>query len=237
MSDYVWPHRHLLGIEELSAQDIRFVLQTAHGLEGVSTRSVKKVPALRGKVVANLFFEDSTRTSSSFQLAAQRLSADVLDFKGKGSSVSKGETLVDTARNIEAMKIDLVVIRHKSAGAPHFLTRCIDSAVVNAGDGAHEHPTQALLDAYTIADMATWPWYGALAKGLLYESAEFLQVHEYTHVNRWADEISERPAAQRGRMVNRVFGEPSSQLPERHDASDFELRTMDKLQAEEASAE
>lgn len=90
---------------------------------------------------------------------------------------------------------------------------------------------------YTIADMATWPWYGALAKGLLYESAEFLQVHEYTHVNRWADEISDRPAAQRGRMVNRVFGELSSQLPERHDASDFELRTMDKLQAEEASAE
>ncbi|MEM7661129.1 MAG: glutathione-dependent disulfide-bond oxidoreductase [Pseudomonadota bacterium] len=90
---------------------------------------------------------------------------------------------------------------------------------------------------YTIADMATWPWYGALAKGLLYEAAEFLQVHEYTHVNRWADEISERPAAQRGRMVNRVFGELSSQLPERHDASDFEHRTMDKLQAEEASAE
>lgn len=151
MSDYVWPHRHLLGIEELSAQDIRFVLQTAHGLEGVSTRSVKKVPALRGKVVANLFFEDSTRTSSSFQLAAQRLSADVLDFKGKGSSVSKGETLVDTARTIEAMGVDVMVCRHHHSGAAHKLAASVDCHVVNAGDGQHEHPTQALLDLYTIA--------------------------------------------------------------------------------------
>ncbi|MEM1447209.1 MAG: aspartate carbamoyltransferase catalytic subunit [Planctomycetota bacterium] len=151
MSDYVWPHRHLLGIEELSARDIRFVLQTAHGLEGVSTRSVKKVPALRGKVVANLFFEDSTRTSSSFQLAAQRLSADVLDFKGKGSSVSKGETLVDTARTIEAMGVDVMVCRHHHSGAAHKLADSVGCHVVNAGDGPHEHPTQALLDLYTIA--------------------------------------------------------------------------------------
>ncbi len=151
MSDYVWPHRHLLGIEELSAQDIRFVLQTARGLESVSTRSVKKVPTLRGRVVANLFFEDSTRTSSSFQLAAQRLSADVLDFKGKNSSVSKGETLVDTARTIEAMGVDVMVCRHHHSGAAQKLAASVDCHVVNAGDGQHEHPTQALLDLYTIA--------------------------------------------------------------------------------------
>ncbi|MBB6430931.1 aspartate carbamoyltransferase catalytic subunit [Algisphaera agarilytica] len=151
MSDYAWPHRHLLGIEELSAEDIRFVLQTARGLEDVSTRSVKKVPALRGKVVANLFFEDSTRTSSSFQLAAQRLSADVLDFKGKGSSVSKGETLVDTAKTIEAMGVDVMVCRHHHSGAAHKLAANVGAHVVNAGDGQHEHPTQALLDLYTIA--------------------------------------------------------------------------------------
>jgi aspartate carbamoyltransferase catalytic subunit len=151
VSDYVWPHRHLLGLEELSAQDIRFVLQTARGFESVSNRSVKKVPALRGRVVANLFFEDSTRTSMSFQLAATRLSAEVLDFKGKGSSVSKGETLVDTARNIEAMGVDVMVCRHHQSGAAHQLARSVDCSVVNAGDGQHEHPTQALLDLYTIA--------------------------------------------------------------------------------------
>lgn len=151
MSEYRWPHKHLLGMEELSAADIRFVLQTARGFEDVSTRSVKKVPALRGKVVANLFFEDSTRTSGSFQLAAQRLSADVLDFKGKGSSVSKGETLVDTARNIEAMGVDVMVVRHHHSGAAHKLAAHVGCSVVNAGDGQHEHPTQALLDLYTIA--------------------------------------------------------------------------------------
>jgi aspartate carbamoyltransferase catalytic subunit len=151
MSDYAWPHRHLLGLEELSAQDIRFVLQTARGFEEVSTRSVKKVPALRGRVVANLFFEDSTRTSMSFQLAAQRLSADVLDFRGRGSSVSKGETLVDTARNIEAMGVDIMVCRHHHSGAAHKLAAHVGCSVVNAGDGQHEHPTQGLLDLYTIA--------------------------------------------------------------------------------------
>ncbi len=148
---YAWPHRHLLGLDELSAQDIRFILQTARGFESVSTRSVKKVPALRGRVVANLFFEDSTRTSGSFQLAAQRLSADVLDFKGKGSSVSKGETLVDTARSIEAMGIDAMVCRHHHSGAALQLSRHVRCSVINAGDGQHEHPTQGLLDLYTIA--------------------------------------------------------------------------------------
>lgn len=151
MRGYAWSHRHLLGIDELSAQDLRFVLETARGLEDVSTRSVKKVPALRGKVVANLFFEDSTRTSMSFQLAAQRLSADVLSFSGKGSSVSKGETLVDTARTIEAMGVDVMVCRHHHSGAAHKLAQSVGCSVVNAGDGQHEHPTQALLDLYTIA--------------------------------------------------------------------------------------
>ena len=146
-----WPHRDLLGLDELSAEDIRFLLQTARGFEGVSTRSVKKVPALRGRVVVNLFFEDSTRTANSFKLAAQRLSADVLDFAGKGSSVSKGETLVDTARNIEAMGVDAMVIRHHHSGAALQLSRAVNCSVINAGDGQHEHPTQALLDLYTVA--------------------------------------------------------------------------------------
>ncbi|MEM8739627.1 MAG: aspartate carbamoyltransferase catalytic subunit [Planctomycetota bacterium] len=151
MTDYAWPHRHLLTLEALSAEDLRFALQTARGLEAVSTRSIKKAPALRGRVVANLFFEDSTRTSMSFQLAAQRLSADVLSFSGKGSSVSKGETLVDTARTIEAMGVDVMVCRHHHAGAAHKLAAAVDCCVINAGDGQHEHPTQGLLDLYTIA--------------------------------------------------------------------------------------
>lgn len=149
--DYRWPHRHLLGIEPLSVQDIRFLLRTAVGFENVSTRSIKKVPALRGKVVVNLFFEDSTRTRASFQLAASRLSADVLDFSAKGSSVSKGETLRDTARNIEAMGVDVIICRHQLSGAAVQLAQSVTCSVINAGDGQHEHPTQALLDAFTIA--------------------------------------------------------------------------------------
>ncbi len=146
-----WPHKHLLGLEGLSSDDIRFLLKTALGFEDVSTRSVKKVPALRGKVVVNLFFEDSTRTRFSFNLAASRLSADVLDFSVKGSSVSKGETLRDTARNIEAMGVDAIVCRHYLSGAAVQLAKSVNCSVVNAGDGSHEHPTQALLDIYTIA--------------------------------------------------------------------------------------
>ena len=148
--EYRWPHRHLLGLEDLSAQDIRFVLQTARGFADVSTRSIKKVPALRGRVVVNLFFEDSTRTRSSFNLAASRLSADVLELIGKGSSVSKGETLSDTGRNIEAMGVDIIVCRHHLSGAAHQLAGCVKCSVVNAGDGQHEHPTQGLLDIYTL---------------------------------------------------------------------------------------
>src|SRR5256886_8794690 len=118
-----WTRRHLLSLEELSADEIRFVLDTANGFKEVSTRSVKKVPALRGRVVVNAFFEDSTRTRTSFSLAAQRLSADLIDFSESGSSVSKGETLIDTARNIEAMGIDIMVLRHKAAGSAHVLAR------------------------------------------------------------------------------------------------------------------
>ena len=150
---FVWRRRHLLGLEDLSREELEHILDTAAGFKEVSTRSIKKVPALRGKVVVNLFFEDSTRTRTSFALAASRLSADVLEFSARTSSVSKGETLRDTARNIEAMGVDLVVVRHPAAGAPHYLTRCIGPSVVNAGDGQHEHPTQGLLDLFTIREM------------------------------------------------------------------------------------
>ena len=150
-TEYQWPHHHLLGLEDLTAEDIRFVLTTALGFEGVSTRSVKKVPALRGRVVVNLFFEDSTRTRTSFHLAASRLSADVLEMTGKGSSVSKGETLIDTARNIEAMGVDVIVCRHHNSGAAKHLAWAVKCSVVNAGDGQHEHPTQGLLDMLTMA--------------------------------------------------------------------------------------
>src|SRR5436305_9704192 len=147
-----WTRKHLLGLEELSAEEIRFVLDTALSFKEVSTRSVKKVPALRGQVMVNLFFEDSTRTRTSFALAAQRLSADVIDFSEKTSSTNKGETLIDTARNIEAMGIDILVLRHSAAGAADILSRAMQCSVVNAGDGAHEHPTQGLLDLYTIRE-------------------------------------------------------------------------------------
>jgi len=145
-----WRHKHLLGLRELSVEEISYILDTAKGFEQISTRSVKKAPPLRGKVVVNLFFEDSTRTRNSFALAASRLSADVIEFTRKSSSVSKGETLLDTARNLEAMGIDIVVIRHNAGGAAKFLSRNINACVVNAGDGFCEHPTQGLLDVYTI---------------------------------------------------------------------------------------
>ena len=145
-----WNRKHLLGLRELSAEEITHILDTAKGFEQISTRSVKKAPPLRGKVVVNLFFEDSTRTRNSFALAASRLSADIIEFTKKTSSVSKGETLLDTAKNLEAMGIDIVVIRHSAGGAPKFLSRSINACVVNAGDGFCEHPTQGLLDVYTI---------------------------------------------------------------------------------------
>jgi aspartate carbamoyltransferase catalytic subunit len=147
-----WTRKHLLALESLSAQEINFVLDTAHSFKEVSTRSIKKVPALRGRVVVNAFFEDSTRTRTSFSLAASRLSADVIDFSEKGSSVSKGETLIDTARNIEAMGVDIIILRHSAAGSAENLSRSVACSVINAGDGAHEHPTQGLLDLYTIRE-------------------------------------------------------------------------------------
>ena len=150
---FVWQRKHLLGLQDLSRQELIHILDTAVGFQEISHRSVKKAPALRGKVVVNLFFEDSTRTRNSFTLAAQRLSADVLEFTAKTSSISKGETLRDTARNLEAMGIDIVVIRHSAGGATHLLSRCIDACVVNAGDGYHEHPTQGLLDIFTMREL------------------------------------------------------------------------------------
>ncbi len=145
-----WQSKHLLGLRQLSAEEITYILDTAEGFEQISTRAVKKTPALRGKLVVNLFFEDSTRTRNSFTLAASRLSADVIEFTRKTSSVSKGETLLDTAKNLEAMGIDIVVIRHSAGGAPKFLSRNMNACIINAGDGFCEHPTQGLLDVYTI---------------------------------------------------------------------------------------
>ncbi len=147
---FVWRRKHLLGLRDLSAEEITHILDTAEGFEQVSTRSVKKAPVLRGKVIVTLFFEDSTRTRTSFVLAASRLSADVIEFTKKTSSVSKGETLIDTAKNLEAMGIDIVIVRHSAGGTAKILSKSIDACVINAGDGFCEHPTQALLDVYTI---------------------------------------------------------------------------------------
>ncbi|MFQ5742529.1 MAG: aspartate carbamoyltransferase catalytic subunit [Acidobacteriota bacterium] len=144
--------KDLLGIEYLDAEEIRLILDTAEQFKEISQRPIKKVPALRGKTVINLFFEPSTRTRTSFEIAAKRLSADTQSISASTSSVVKGETLIDTARNIEAMFPDLLVLRHSFPGAAHILARCCRAGVINAGDGAHEHPTQALLDALTIRD-------------------------------------------------------------------------------------
>ncbi|TFH02165.1 MAG: aspartate carbamoyltransferase catalytic subunit [Calditrichales bacterium] len=143
---------HLLGLEYVDREDIELILKTARSFREILERPIKKVPTLQGKTVVNLFFEDSTRTRISFELAEKRLSADSVNFSKSASSVKKGETLLDTARNIEAMKIDVVVIRHASPGAPHFLARNLDAKIINAGDGAHEHPTQALLDMMTMLE-------------------------------------------------------------------------------------
>ncbi|MEX0880775.1 MAG: aspartate carbamoyltransferase catalytic subunit [Thermoanaerobaculia bacterium] len=142
--------KDLLGIEPLTPDEIALLLDTAESMSAIGQRAIKKVPALRGRMVVNLFFEASTRTRFSFETAEKWLSADALNFSAKGSSVEKGESLLDTARNLQAMSPDLIVIRHGSPGVPHFLARHLKAGVVNAGDGAHEHPTQALLDALTI---------------------------------------------------------------------------------------
>jgi aspartate carbamoyltransferase catalytic subunit len=142
--------RHLLGIDGLEASEITLILDTAEAMKEIGTRSIKKVPTLRGRTVVNLFFEPSTRTRTSFEIAEKRLSADTLSIATATSSVTKGESLVDTIRNLEAMSPDMIVMRHASSGAPHLLARMCQSTIVNAGDGMHEHPTQALLDAFTI---------------------------------------------------------------------------------------
>ncbi len=143
-------HKHILGIEQLSKEDIGFILDTADSFKEINTRDIKKVPTLRGKTIINLFFEASTRTRTSFEIAGKRLSADTINITASSSSVVKGETLEDTARNIEAMHPDIIVMRHNASGAPHYLADRLDCSIINAGDGAHEHPTQALLDMLTI---------------------------------------------------------------------------------------
>jgi len=147
-----WTKKDLLGLRNLTAEEIRLILQTAESFRDVSLRPIKKVPALRGKTIVNLFFESSTRTRTSFELAAKRLSADTVNVSAQGSSLSKGETPLDTVRNLEALKVDAFVIRHAAAGVPHLIAGRSAASVINAGDGAHEHPTQALLDLFTIQE-------------------------------------------------------------------------------------
>jgi aspartate carbamoyltransferase catalytic subunit len=147
---YRFRHKDLLGIGQLSVSDINSILDTADVFREISTRDIKKVPTLRGKSIVNFFYEPSTRTRTSFEMAAKRLSADTLSFSVSDSSMVKGETLIDTARNLQALNPDLLVIRHPSSGAPHLLAKYMEAGIINAGDGMHEHPTQALLDLYTI---------------------------------------------------------------------------------------
>ena len=144
--------KDLLGIEELALEEIELILDTANSFKEILTRPIKKAPTLRGKTIVNLFFEPSTRTRASFELAAKRLSADTLNISASTSSVVKGETLRDTARNIEAMNVDVIIVRHSTPGAPHLIARAVKPSVINAGDGAHEHPTQALLDMFTMRE-------------------------------------------------------------------------------------
>ena len=150
MTDLKWTRKDLIGLEDLSAEEILFLLDTAEEFKKVNERSVKKVPALRGKTVINFFVEPSTRTRASFELAEQRLSADIVNMSASTSSLSKGETLLDTAKNIEALQVDIIVMRHAASGAHQFLAKNLNCGVINAGDGAHEHPTQGLLDIFTI---------------------------------------------------------------------------------------
>jgi aspartate carbamoyltransferase catalytic subunit len=147
-----WSRKDLLGLEELSREELELILSTAESFKEISTREIKKVPALRGKTVVNLFYEPSTRTRVSFEVAAKRLSADVINIASDTSSVRKGETLIDTGRNIEALKADIIVVRHNCSGAAAMLARHVNISVVNAGDGWHEHPTQALLDIFTLKE-------------------------------------------------------------------------------------
>lgn len=148
--EYDFNQKHLLGLADYSGDDIRYVLEQAKYFRQILDRPVPKVPTLRDKTIVNLFYENSTRTRLSFELAQKRMGADVVNFSSGSSSIKKGESLKDTIRNISSMKIDMVVVRHESPGVPYFLTQCVDAAILNAGDGAHEHPTQALLDMFTM---------------------------------------------------------------------------------------
>ena len=150
--DYQFLHKHIFGIEQLSVADISHILTTARSFREISSRPIKKVPTLRGKTIVNLFFEPSTRTRLSFEIAAKRMSADTFNISASTSSATKGETLVDTARNIQAMSPDVIILRHSSSGAPQLLAKYIDASIINAGDGAHEHPSQGLLDMMTVMD-------------------------------------------------------------------------------------
>jgi aspartate carbamoyltransferase catalytic subunit len=147
-----FPHKDLLGMDPLSVDDIQLILDTAESLKEISQREIKKVPTLRGRSVVHFFYEPSTRTKTSFEMAAKRLSADTVSLSASGSSIQKGETLIDTARNLQAMSPDMIVLRHSSTGAPHLIAREVTAGVINAGDGINEHPTQALLDMFTIKE-------------------------------------------------------------------------------------
>ncbi|MGL1930520.1 MAG: aspartate carbamoyltransferase catalytic subunit [Desulfotalea sp.] len=149
---YIFPHKHIFGIEQMSVQDINYILDTSLSFKEISERPIKKVPTLRGKTIVNLFLEPSTRTRLSFEVAGKRLSADTFNISGSTSSTTKGETLVDTAKNIEAMRPDAIVLRHSSSGAAQILAKHINASIINAGDGTHEHPSQSLLDMLTIRE-------------------------------------------------------------------------------------
>ena len=151
-TEYIFRHKHILGIEQLSPADIHHIMATARSFKEISNRPIKKVPTLRGKTVVNLFFEPSTRTRLSFEIAAKRMSADTFNVSASTSSTTKGETLIDTAKNLMAMKPDILILRHANSGAPHLLARHIDASIINAGDGMHEHPSQSLLDVMTILE-------------------------------------------------------------------------------------
>jgi aspartate carbamoyltransferase catalytic subunit len=204
--------RHLLGIDGLHPDEINLILDTAESFAEIGTREIKKVPTLRGKTVVNFFVEPSTRTRSSFELAEKRLSADTVNFSASSSSFSKGETLLDTARNLQAMAPDFIVMRHSQAGAPHFLARHTDCSIINAGDGAHEHPTQGLLDAYTIRQSK-----GRLAK---------------LRVTIVGDIVNSRVARSNIMLLNRMGAEvtvcgPPTLLP--HRMSGLECRVTHRL--------
>ena len=174
-----WKRKDLLGLYDLSAEEITFILDTAAEFKKVSQRRVKKVPALRGMTVVNFFVEPSTRTRVSFELAEQRLSADIVNMQAQASSLLKGETLLDTVRNIEALQVDLVVMRHSAPGAQNFIAKNLKCGVVNAGDGAHEHPTQALLDLFTIREIRESSQRLAVAR-MLDDGRSYAQIEQAT---------------------------------------------------------